>query len=80
MSMLTARQLLDLYYLPMRQRILSLAADLDRLQGAADGPEIIKNDPRMLELHLAIQILLETDTGRAGRVQELLSDQTPPPP
>lgn len=77
--MLTARQLLDLYYLPMRQRILSLAADLDRLQRPPDGPQTLRQDPRLQELHLAIQILLQTDPGRAQRVQELLSDQTPPP-
>ena len=77
--MLNARQLLDLYYLPMRQRILSLAADLDRLQISADGPQVMKNDPRLQELRLAVQILLETDPGRASRVQELLSDHTPPP-
>lgn len=77
--MLNARQLLELYYLPMRQRILSMAADLDRLQTSADGPQVMKNDPRLQELQLAIHILLETDPGRAGRVQELLSDHTPPP-
>jgi len=77
--MLNARQLLELYYLPMRQRILSMAADLDRLQTSADGPQVMKNDPRLQELQLAIRILLETDPGRAGRVQELLSDHTPPP-
>jgi len=70
--MLTAQQLLDLYYLPMRERILSLAADLDRLQP-------VQTDPRLQELLLAIQILLEPTPGRAQRVQELLSDHTPPP-
>ncbi|MCC7348990.1 MAG: hypothetical protein IT446_00340 [Phycisphaerales bacterium] len=78
--MLTARQLLDLYYLPMRQRVLSLAADLDRLQAPADGAQVIQNDPRMRELNRAIEILLETHPGRVQRVQELLSDTTPPPP
>lgn len=78
--MLTARQLLDRSYLAMRERILSLAADLDRLQRPADGPELLQTDPRITELRQTIAILLETAPGRAQRVQELLSDHTPPPP
>lgn len=78
--MLTARQLLDRSYLTIRERILSLAADLDRLQRPADGPSLVQTDPKITEIRQAIAILLETTPGRAQRVQELLSDHTPPPP
>jgi hypothetical protein len=61
--MLDAQQTLDRYYHEMRWRILSLAADIDRVQRAPG----------------ADQLSLTDEVGRAERVQMMLSDKTPPP-
>ncbi len=74
-----AQETLDQYYLEMRWRCLSLAADLDRVQRAADGPALLKSDPRIAKLRKAIAILLEDSPDRAETVQEIFSDKTPPP-
>ncbi len=79
MTMRNAQETLDQYYLEMRWRCLSLAADLDRVQRAADGSELLKSDPRIAKLRKAIAILLEEVPDRAERVQETFSDKTPGP-
>ena len=79
MIMRNAQETLDQYYLEMRWRCLSLAADLDRVQRAADGSELLKSDPRIAKLRKAIAILLEERPDRAERVQETFSDKTPGP-
>ena len=71
------KKVLDRQYLEMRWRVLSLAADFDRVDRAAEGTSV--SDPRLDRLHRAVALLLETRPGRAERVQVLLSDQTPPP-
>jgi hypothetical protein len=74
------KKVLDRQYLEMRWRILSLAADFDRVDragGAAGGSD--HSDPRLNRLQKAVALLLEPTPGRAERVQILLSDQTPPP-
>ena len=70
----TAAELLDHHYPEMRWRVLSLAADFDRIQRAG-GP----SDPRIAALHACLNELLSDQPGRAERVQHLLSDHTPPP-
>ena len=74
-----APELLDQYYLEMRWRCLSLAADLDRVQRAGGGSAVLTNDPRIVKLRKAIAILLEEGGDRAERVQETFSDKTPAP-
>jgi hypothetical protein len=76
--MLDAKQNLDQYFLEMRWRCLSLAADLDRIQ-RGEGSAKIKDDIRLSTLRRAIGVLLEDSAGRAERVQMLLSDASPPP-
>jgi hypothetical protein len=73
-----AAELLNRQYLMMRERILSLAADFDRLQRAV-GSDAVASDPRLLALRNCLQETLAPQPGRAERVQMLLSDQTPPP-
>ena len=75
----SAKEILDQYYLEMRWRILSLAADLDRIQRTADGAALLQSDPRIAKLKDAIVILLEDAPNRAERVQQMFSDKTPPP-
>ena len=74
-----AQQILDRQFLEMRWRCLSLAADLDRVQRAAGGSDLIKTDARLRTLHQAIELLNYPEPGRAERVQMLFSDVTPAP-
>jgi hypothetical protein len=74
-----AKQTLDEMFLEMRWRCLSLAADLDRIERATGGAELIRNDPRLQALSEAIQTLLTPGPTRAERVQTIFSDKTPPP-
>jgi len=77
--MLNAQDTLNRYYSEMRWRILSLAADLDRVQRADGGAALLANDARLKSLRACIEQLLLADPGRAERVQMILSDMTPPP-
>ena len=76
----TAKQTLDRYFLEMRWRCLSLAADLDRVERAPDGADVMKSDPRLRQLRDAIAVLNDTPAPtRAERVQMIFSDMSPPP-
>jgi hypothetical protein len=76
-----AKEILDQYFLEMRWRCLSLAADLDRVQRAGNGPEVLKNDPRLANLKKALAMISEEGAAadRAERVQRIFTDHTPPP-
>ena len=78
--MRNAKQVLDDTFLEMRWRCLSLAADLDRVQRATDGPNVLERDERLAKLRKAIEVLNSGGTDRAERVQMIFSDMTPPPP
>jgi hypothetical protein len=73
----SAQELLDQYFLEMRWRCLSLAADLDRVQRGSDPA--VQSDARLVKLRKAIASLLEDSPNRAERVQDIFSDHTPPP-
>ena len=70
---------LDRQYLVMRERILSLAADFDRIERAGDGGKVLSSDPRSGRLKEAITIVLNQSSNRAEQVQMLLSDTSPRP-
>jgi hypothetical protein len=72
--MLDARTQLDRQYLEMRGRILSLAADFDRIERLPGGADLMKSDPRIAGLRACIGSLLENQPGRSERVQLALSD------
>jgi hypothetical protein len=75
-----ARQTLEQYFLEMRWRCLSLAADLDRIERAPGGPALIDADPRLTQLREAIGVLIDGRGGnRAEQVQTIFSDKTAPP-
>ena len=80
--MRTAQENLDAYFLEMRWRCLSLAADLDRIHRSPDGPSVLSSDPRLQKLHKALALLTESaaSPNRAEKVQDIFSDHTPPPP
>jgi hypothetical protein len=74
-----AQQTLEQYYLEMRWRCLSLAADLDRVERAAGGRALIDAEPRLQKLKQALAVLLEARGNRAEQVQNIFSDKTPAP-
>jgi hypothetical protein len=74
-----AQQTLEQYFLEMRWRCLSLAADLDRVERAAGGRALIESEPRLQKLKQALAVLLEGRGNRAEQVQTIFSDKTPPP-
>ena len=76
--MRTAAETLESTYLEMRWRALSLAADLDRIQRCPGGESAL-NDPRVAKLRRAFEVLLSGRENRAGQVQMIFSDTTPPP-
>jgi hypothetical protein len=66
----TLDALLNEEFLPLRARILEIAAGLERLDRAADASN---DDPRRQRLEEAIQILLRDEPNRAEQVQRLFS-------
>jgi hypothetical protein len=66
----TLDALLNEEFLPLRARILEIAAGLDRLDRAAEPSN---DDPRRQRLEEAIQILLRDESNRAEQVQKLFS-------
>jgi hypothetical protein len=69
---MTASQLVDEYFIENRNRVLELAAYLDRIDraGGAGG------DFRMQALHDAVLSLASTSGSRVAHIQMLLSDPT----
>jgi hypothetical protein len=74
-----AKQTLEQYFLEMRWRCLSLAADLDRVERAEGGASVLATDPRLAKLREAVGVLLNGKSNRAEQVQQIFSDKTPPP-
>ena len=78
--MRNAQETLDQYFLEMRWRCLSLAADLDRVERSEGGAALLGSDPRIAKLQKAIKVLESGAKNRAEQVQDIFSDKTPPPP
>jgi len=74
-----AQSILDRYYLEMRWRCLSLAADFDRVERSTGGAALLDADPRVKKLRDALALLARPGTNRAEQVQTIFSDKTPPP-
>ena len=79
LHMPSGQDYLDAQFLEMRARVLSLAADLDRIERAAGGAALLESDARVQNLRRAIKVVLDERANRAEKVQMLFSDQTPPP-
>ena len=78
--MASARETLEQQFLEMRWRVLSLAADLDRIERGDGGKDLIASDPRLAKFREAVAALLQNEPERAARVQMIFSDMSPPPP
>ena len=71
---LDARQITDEYFIENRNRIIEVAAFLDRLDRA--DPEIATQDFRVRALQRALELVLAgSATGRVREIQLLMSDQ-----
>ena len=75
---LTAREIVDEYFVENRTKLLDIAAFLDRLERAADN-----RDPgldfRVRVFRKALGILNDGESSRVLRLQMLLSDPTTEP-
>jgi hypothetical protein len=75
-SPLSAREVVDEYFIENRTRLLEIAAFLDRLDGA--DPRYAAQDFRMKAFHEALSAAA-TPGDRLHRIQMLLSDPTSQP-
>jgi hypothetical protein len=77
-SPMTAAEIVTAYFIENRNRVLELAAFLDRLD-RADAAAPADRDFRVRALLEAIAALSSPDAGRLVRIQMLLSDPTTEP-
>jgi hypothetical protein len=68
----TACDVFDQEFLPMRAKILEVAAALDRIDRSEGS---LTNDPRRTQIQSSIQVLLRPDDDRAEQVQLIFSRQ-----
>jgi hypothetical protein len=73
-STLTAKEVIDRYFLENRAKLIDLAAFLDRIE-RADG-EATENDYRLRAMFLALNVLTDGKNNRARRVLEIFSDDS----
>lgn len=66
----TVREVFDQEFLPVRAKLLEVAASLDRID-RADGS--LANDPRRTQVQAAIQVLLRPEDDRAEQLQLIFS-------
>jgi hypothetical protein len=74
---LTGPQVVDLYFMEHRAKLLDIAAFLDRLDRTT--PPSGHDDVRIRALRRAIPLLLEGGGDRARRILEFLSDHSQEP-
>jgi hypothetical protein len=66
----TARDIFDLEFLPVRAKLIEVAAALDRIDRSSGS---LANDPRRTQVQAAIQVLLRPDDDRAEQLQLIFS-------
>ena len=67
---MAAPQVLDQAFFETRAKLLELAASFDRLDR---GEGSVRDDPRIKQIHEALQVLLEERRDRAEEVQLIFS-------
>lgn len=75
---MNALDILDLYFIENRSRLLDIASFLDRLD-RYPGAEVARNDFRYRALLNALQLLLSDAPGRTSAIQTSFSDPTTEP-
>jgi len=73
-----AIEILDLYFIENRARLLDIASFLDRID-RYDGAEEAKDDFRYKAFVNAVDLLRNSDKERTASIQRSLSDQTTEP-
>ncbi len=73
----TAGEMLDQEFLQIRCRVVDVGAALDRI-GRGEGAERVLSDPRLVDLHRAVAVLIDGLPDRAERVQKIFSDAYDP--
>lgn len=76
-SPLTATELVDEYFIETRNRIIEVAAFLDRIDRA--DPAVLDQDYRVRALTDAIHVLAGSGPDRVREIQTLMSDPTTEP-
>lgn len=71
-SPLTAKELMDMYYLDMRSAILETAAMFDRIERASGGAEALR-DIRIHNILKGCEIIKNSSKTRAEDILNLLS-------
>jgi hypothetical protein len=71
-SPLPSRAALDAYFLEARCKLLELAAILDRI-GRGAGSDATENDPRLVRILQALEVLHDETSGRAESIQQIFS-------
>lgn len=74
----TAKEMLELYFVENRARLMDLASFLDRIDRYRE-PEEARRDFRYRALQKALAVLLESGQGRAAKIQGIFSDPTTEP-
>jgi len=74
---LTRKQVVDEYFLENRNRLLEIAAFLDRLDRARESGS--ERDFRVRAFREALEVLTQAEPQRLHRIQMLLSDPTAEP-
>jgi hypothetical protein len=72
MTPLPAAKALDACFLEVRSKLLDLAAALDRVGRGRDNAGV-EEDPRLIRIRQALEVLLDRSGGRAERVQRIFS-------
>ena len=75
---MTAKEVIDAYFIENRWRILEIAAFFDRVDRSKD-PEIGKADFRYKALKRALNVLLESEKERTEALQRSFSDLSAEP-
>jgi hypothetical protein len=69
---LSAAKALEAYFLEARARLLDLAAILDRI-GRGGAASAVEDDPRLVKVREALEVLHDRSGGRAERIQKIFS-------
>lgn len=73
MNTLPAQKALDYYFLEARCKLLDIAAILDRINRGQEAGAVLTGDPRVDNIHKALEVLHDQSGGRAERIQRIFS-------
>lgn len=74
---LPATKALEAYFLEARSKILDIAAILDRIGRGSDASSLA-NDPRLVRVRQALEVLCDPSGDRAERIQRIFSREYDP--